>query len=617
MCGVLGYICRVDDEDAVHKSADLIQRGLDNLRFRGPDGSGATTTAVSRYLVCLGHTRLSVVDVSKLGAQPMAHGDFEITYNGEIYNFIELRAELQELGYVFESASDTEVIITAWSAWGPDCVKRFNGMFAFALFDKRTHRLWLVRDRFGVKPLFYGVGKSGDLLFSSSAAFIGEFLQAKIDRRYCSRGIRYKVFETDASESPFEDVVAVTPGSAVEVELTSGAIRISEKRWYDLAAAVERKRTELASKALSSIKEECFSLFADAVKIRLRSDVPLAISLSGGLDSSSIAAVAVENIDDPSGFSFGHPSERLTEGPIVERFAEEKAIKTNFIWPEFDKLELRQMMQRVFAAQEAPFGGLSVLAQHEVYRAVANGGYKVLLGGQGGDEVFAGYRKFSILALREALMERDVGKSTSFLFSLLRMLFAELTAMSTYATALKRYTSPDYKNTLLNLEYTKINLWGHAEGSLSSRQLEDIEKFSLPTLLRFEDRNSMANGVESRLPFMDYRLVEFGLALSANQKIKHGYGKWIVRQIMKERVPDFIRLERKKRGFDVTSNWINDGVGEYLRDIILSNREKISEYLIPRVDLEDNLSNKVLDTNRLILDEALMLAWLADPYQRN
>tara|TARA_B110000503_G_scaffold138393_1_gene224495 strand:- start:9598 stop:11451 length:1854 start_codon:yes stop_codon:yes gene_type:complete len=617
MCGVLGLIYASDDRVLEYDSAEILKEGLRNLRFRGPDGSGISRNELSNFKVCLAHSRLSVVDISELGSQPMSYGNFEITYNGEIYNFLELRNELKNLGYVFNGTSDTEVIIKAWDAWGVDCVNKFNGMFAFALLDKISQRLWLVRDRFGVKPLFYGLAGQNKLMFSSSASFIGEFLNSKVNLRYCSRAIRYKVFETEACESPFEEVRSVKPGSAIQIDLTSQLLCLTENTWYDLSAAVELKKKELENKSVSSIQEECLSLFTSAVKMRLRTDVPLAVSLSGGLDSSSIAAITTNDIEGLVGFSFGHPDNITTEGPTVDRFAKNKAIRANYIWPSYSEIEINEMVNQVLAAQEAPFGGLSVMAQHQVYKAVADSGFKVLLGGQGGDEVFAGYRKFFIVAIREALVEKNVNNSIEFFFSLVRLLLAEIGFMGTYVTALKRYTSSDYKNNLLNLETESFNLWGTRGGGLSSRQMEDIKKFSIPTLLRFEDRNSMGNGVESRLPFMDYRLVEFGLAISANVKIKSGYGKWILRDIMKGRVPDFIRLERKKRGFDVTRNWINEGVGNSLRDIIFSKREVLEEYLIPGIDLERSLSNKAMESNRLVLDEALMLAWLANPYQRN
>ena len=617
MCGVLGLIYASDDRVLENDSAEILKEGLRNLRFRGPDGSGISRNELSNFKVCLAHSRLSVVDISESGSQPMSYGNFEITYNGEIYNFLELRNELKNLGYVFNGTSDTEVIIKAWDAWGVDCVNKFNGMFAFALLDKISQRLWLVRDRFGVKPLFYGLAGQNKLMFSSSASFIGEFLNSKVNLRYCSRAIRYKVFETEACESPFEEVRSVKPGSAIQIDLTSQLLCLNENTWYDLSAAVELKKKELENKSVSSIQEECLSLFTSAVKMRLRTDVPLAVSLSGGLDSSSIAAITTNDIEGLIGFSFGHPDNITTEGPTVDRFAKSKAIRANYIWPSYSEIEINEMVNQVLAAQEAPFGGLSVMAQHQVYKAVADSGFKVLLGGQGGDEVFAGYRKFFIVAIREALVEKNVNNSIEFFFSLVRLLLAEIGFMGTYVTALKRYTSPDYKNNLLNLESESFNLWGTRGGGLSSRQMEDIKKFSIPTLLRFEDRNSMGNGVESRLPFMDYRLVEFGLAISANVKIKSGYGKWILRDIMKDRVPDFIRLERKKRGFDVTRNWINEGVGNSLRDIIFSKREVLEEYLIPGIDLERSLSNKAMESNRLVLDEALMLAWLANPYLRN
>ena len=617
MCGVFGLIYPSSDLESELSSAQIINDALKNIRFRGPDGSGISRNKLDKYNIDLAHSRLAIVDLSEFGSQPMGYKNFEITYNGEIYNFIEIKRELEVLGYVFDGNSDTEVVIKSWHAWGKECLKKFNGMFAFALLDKKSNRVWLVRDRFGVKPLFYGRSSKDKLILSSSAAFIGDLLKSKVNLKYCARAIRYKVFETDGCESPLQDVLSVKPGSVVEIDLSSDTLTLSENVWYDLAAAVEIKRIAIANKSFSDVHEECLSIFQDAVKIRLRTDVPLAVSLSGGLDSSSIASMSSNEINHLEGFTFGHPDNISSEGPTVSRFCQHTGIKANYIWPNYDGPKLEKMLHRVLSAQEAPFGGLSVMAQYEVYKAVNERGFKVLLGGQGGDEAFAGYRKFFITAIREALQENKLNDSLDFFYSLLRVLLSEISFMGTYINALKRYTNSDDKNSLLEFTSEKINLWGENKANLSSRQIEDFNKFSIPTLLRFEDRNSMANSVESRLPFMDYRLIEFGLALPANAKIKFGYGKWILRSVMKNFVPDFIRLERKKRGFDVTKNWINEGLGIAIRDQILSKKDVLEEYIKPNIILEDKLSNEALESNRLLLDEALMLVWLSNPYVRN
>jgi asparagine synthase (glutamine-hydrolysing) len=547
----------------------------------------------------------------------MKYKHLEVTYNGEIYNFVELREELKILGYVFDSNSDTEVLIKAWDFWGSDCLVKLNGMFAFSVINKITNELWLVRDRYGVKPLFYGHQKNKKLIFSSSASFIGEFLNSKINKSYCSRSNRYKVFETKGSESAFNNVNSVQSGCYVKFNLNQKPFSIEETIWYDLPIEVEKKKNELKNMSPLDLYEECMVIFQDAVNIRLRSDVPLAVSLSGGLDSSSIASYASTQVDGLEGFCFGSPDSLSTEGPIVSKFSELNNIKDNYIWPNYNKADIKSMFYNTLSAQEAPFGGLSVMAQFEVYKSVKESGFKVLLGGQGGDEAFAGYRKFFITAIREAFFKKKLVNSLSFFYSFLRLLLSEISFMGNYLTAYKRYSTTTDSNNILNFDSEPLDLWGKEKSNLSNRQIEDFTQFSIPTLLRFEDRNSMANSVESRLPFMDFRLVEFGLAIPSNLKIKNGYGKWVIREAMKYQVPNFIRLERKKRGFDVTKSWVDDGVGDALRDIILPKKDNIEEYIHPDINLEKVLSNNNMNSNKLILDEAIMLAWLCDPFKRN
>lgn len=617
MCGVFGLIYPHDDSSTGLASEKIIKDGLENLKLRGPDSSGVSNIALPIFNVNLAHTRLSILDTSDLGSQPMKYKHLEVTYNGEIYNFVELREELKILGYVFDSNSDTEVLIKAWDYWGSDCLVKLNGMFAFSVINKITNELWLVRDRYGVKPLFYGHQKNKKLIFSSSASFIGEFLNSKINKSYCSRSNRYKVFETKGSESAFNSVNSVKSGCYIKFNLNQQPFSIEETTWYDLSIEVEKKKNELKNMSPLDLYEECMMIFQDAVNIRLRSDVPLAVSLSGGLDSSSIASFASTQVDGLEGFCFGSPASLSTEGPIVSKFSKLNNIKDNYIWPTYNKSEIKSMFHNTLSAQEAPFGGLSVMAQFEVYKSVKESGFKVLLGGQGGDEAFAGYRKFFITAIREALFQKKLVNSLSFFYSFLRLLLSEISFISNYLTAYKRYSTTTDSNNILNFDSEPLDLWGKEKSNLSNRQIEDFTQFSIPTLLRFEDRNSMANSVESRLPFMDFRLVEFGLAIPSNLKIKNGYGKWIMREAMKSQVPKFIRLERKKRGFDVTKRWVDDGVGDALRDIILPKKDNIEEYIHPDINLEQILSNNNMNSNKLILDEAIMLAWLCDPFKRN
>jgi asparagine synthase (glutamine-hydrolysing) len=613
MCGIHGTIILENSS-----SLESVAACESFITSRGPDSRGYWKNKFENYSIHLWHRRLSIIDGTTAGNQPMQieSSNWIIVFNGEIYNYQGLRDELIALGWVFQSASDTEVLLKAWSEWGVQCLPKLNGMFAFCVVDRFTGETWLVRDRFGVKPLLWGVTDDGSLVFSSSVAAVAESIGASVNTDYCSFGLRYKAFE-NGDHTAFNGVHSLSPGSWICAKITDAKINLQHGCWYDLTEAVKARREAIMQTPDAELLEECKFLVQDAVRLRLRSDVPLAVSLSGGLDSSTVAATAATMIDYLHGFTYGGSDAVQSEGPVVARFAKHTSINSHFIWPELNAADLNALLERTLACQEAPFPSLSVMAQNEVFRTVRDSGFKVLLGGQGGDEIFAGYRKFFVVATRYALRNRDMSDALRFLYSLGLMLIHEARSAGTYFRALSRYSDKHFRGfALLDLTPGSANLWGDGVG-LADRQIDDIQRWSIPTLLRYEDRNSMGYGVESRLPFMDYRLVELALALPSKLKIAKGFGKWGLREIAEDVVPDFIRLNRKKRGFDVTQNWIMDGLGASLRARILDNRHTLAPYIRADANLDAYLSDVSLQANSNLLDEALMLAWLAQPIREH
>jgi asparagine synthase (glutamine-hydrolysing) len=617
MCGIFGI---VRAHHAVDRELEkMIEFGLGAIGSRGPDGHGIALQQLRGFDAVLAHTRLSIIDLSEHGHQPMQDEDSNwfITYNGEIYNYLEIREELQALGWAFHGQSDTEVLLKAWAQWGLDALHRFDGMFAFAVFNRASGDMWLVRDRFGVKPLLWGCLPDGGLVFSSSVAAVAKLVTADVDVSYCARGVRYKAFEVSGSEAPFIGVNAVPAGGWLRIRLSDTGLDMTDGRWYDLKQAVARRVSSIESRTDTDVLEECRQLLEDSVRLRLRSDVPVAVSLSGGLDSSTIAAHASGHVRDLMGFTYGSPDALTSEGPVVAAFSQKMGVTAEYIWPTHDALALGELLERALTCQEAPFGGLSVLAQNEVFRTVRQAGFKVLLGGQGGDEIFAGYRKFFVVATRDALNRRDIGSVVSLVYSLGLMLLHEVGQARMYWQGLSRYSNKaSFEFRLLDWEPPTINLWGNARGTLSDRQMDDIQQWSIPSLLRFEDRNSMGHGLETRLPFMDYRLVELALALPARLKIAKGYGKWALRSITEGVVPDLVRLNRRKRGFDVTQSWIEGGIGASLRARIQDNQSALAPYMKKKVNCDQTLSDAALAQDRNLLDEALMLAWLVQPVRQ-
>ncbi|MBB6331486.1 asparagine synthase (glutamine-hydrolyzing) [Chryseobacterium sediminis] len=612
MCGITGAIEFKRSQNLDFKEGSDLHN---YIRRRGPDYYGVEKTDYADWTVTLAHSRLAIIDLSVASNQPMMSDDerYSLTYNGEIYNYQEIREELISNGFVFRTKGDTEVLLKAWECWGEACLNKLNGMFVFGLFDKIKGEFYLVRDRFGVKPLIYTFF-DGQLLFSSSIASVAKQINQDIDLEYCSSGIRFGFFEGYEDRTPFKNVKYLLPGSLMKCKL-DGKLNIETKIWYSLEEQVAKKRKELELLSPSELILQGKTLLENSTKIRLRSDVPLAISLSGGVDSSSIAAITSKEVDHLMAFSYGAPDHPKSEGPIINKFAKDKNINVEYVHHSYTANEMGNIYDQTMQAQESPFLGLSIIAQHEVYKQVKERNIKVLLGGQGGDEIFAGYRKFFVVALRKAIEKKEILPGLQYFHSLALMLVFEAKQIKTYWNEKNRYLKTTGKETSFLDCLPEISLNLFENSSLSNRQISDIQKYSIPSLLRYEDRNSMYFSIESRLPFMDYRLVEFALALPDLLKIKNGYGKWILREMMKKDVPGYILKNRLKRGFDVTQNWVNDGVGERIKSNILENKSKAKDFVSDFSRLENSLTIENLN-NSNVLNEAIMLDFLIDPIKK-
>jgi asparagine synthase (glutamine-hydrolysing) len=535
---------------------------------------------------------------------------FCIVFNGEIYNYIELRDDLRARGHHFATESDTEVILEAFKEWGTDATNRLNGMFAFAISEPANGRLWLARDRFGVKPLYYHQ-RNNTLYFSSTPTELARQLALPPNLAYVSRGLHYWLYEDDGPISPYEGVEAVPAGHVVSICETGGSIQVQSRRYYDLAARVGERRDELTDIEEVDACDRVFALLQDAVRVRLRADVPVGISLSGGLDSSSIAAVVAEMHSDVRGFSYGNPSIPSSEGPLVARVAGLADIQVDYTWPNAG--DSTAGFWDTLDAQDAPFPSLSIVAQHLVFQKARQQGYKVLLGGQGADEILMGYRKFQILLLADALRRRDARDALRFAGSVAFMLAAEASHASIYLRQRERYLRAAGLASVLRLPApAPLDLSFHVGEPLWERQVRDVTRLSLPTLLRYEDRNSMGNSLETRLPFLDYRFVELALALPDRLKVRSGYGKWILRQAVRGRVPAWIRNARYKRGFDAPqSAWISGGLGSEIRTRLRERRARLDDWLPRDANIDTLFANERLANQSTAFAEATSLLWLA------
>jgi asparagine synthase (glutamine-hydrolysing) len=614
MCGISGCVLQVGDRTP---PADLVAI-VESQAPRGPDSTGYITRAIGNgRSLWLAHNRLSIIDLSSDANQPMVSHDgrYSLVFNGAIYNYVELRDELSAEGYAFRTSSDTEVLLAALIVWGEAALPRLFGMFAFAFHDAATNLLTLARDRFGVKPLYFR--QLGDnIWFASTPGAISRKGKCEPNLEYAGRGIRLKYYEDETGVSPYDGIEAMPPGSCAIVDLAARAT-ISPQPYYDLDAAWRAERPRLDGLPADTLRSELFERLRHATMIRLRADVPIGISLSSGVDSTTVAALCGDAGVPPLGFCFGDPEDDASEAPGVRRFAAFMGQKVRFI-PQKTGTDAQHLFWRTLRAQGAPFPHTSQIAQYAVFEDARAHDVKVMLGGQGGDEAFMGYRKFFLFQLRHMLRSRDWRAAASVTSNILQILPAVASRASLFWRERGRYSADSIEGLgsglLLPPLARSVSPGVGLGNDPAVRQALDVTRYSLPSLLRYEDRNSMGNSIESRLPFLDHRVIEFGIALPIEHKLRKGMGKYLLRAAMRGKVPDWILFNRDKRGFDTRhADWIAAGIGDAIRQGLAIHTAKAAAYLPADVDIVRFFSDEQLTVVPSRFAEATSLLWLLDP----
>jgi asparagine synthase (glutamine-hydrolysing) len=531
----------------------------DAVAHRGPDGQGIW----SQGSVALGHRRLSIIDLSELGKQPMADEQTGcvVTYNGEIYNYIELRNELIALGRHFRSGSDTEVLLSAYEQWGPDCVRKFNGMWAFAIFDPRRNIVFCSRDRFGVKPFYYADTAAGFGFGSEIRQLLPLFREIKANARVAMNFLVSRVAE-DIEGSFFAGVNKLPGGHNLIYRIDSRSYTV--ERFYELTSNADVLRLD-GRQALEGFD----SLFKDAIRLRLRSDVKVGTCLSGGMDSSSIAAIAGEMYrTDSDGQAFSAIT-AISEDPLTDEsgFAKQVVDRAGLNWitvrPDYNDFD--SAIDAVVRTQEEPFASTSIFMQYFVMQEARRAGITVLLDGQGGDEILLGYERYFADHFAGSLLSARFGNAIGVLGGLGRngrpgALKALLWNLAYFHAPGLRRAGISIPSSLFSeqaLAAQSVDRTGADGTDLFALQKREIGKTNLPVLLRYEDKNSMAHAIETRLPFLDYRLVEFSTSLATELKLTDGWGKHLLRKAMETRLPAEIVWRKHKFGFESPeSRWM-------------------------------------------------------------
>lgn len=591
MCGIAGIISPKEVPLTMIGPMTRVQahRGPDGERFAFIDANGSChitdqPNCDKPACVALGHRRLAIIDTSTAGLQPMAStdGDYVICYNGEVYNYVELRDELVALGYQFQTATDTEVVLTAYREWKEGAFSRFNGMWALAIWDKRRQELILSRDRFGVKPLHF-THNEGTLHFASEIkGLLAAGANRKLNRERAADFLRWGTVN-HTNETFFDGIHSFPPGHYVV--LTRSQLREVRPVPFWRPPAAEK----LGSSDISSAEAEAEfrRLFSSSVSLRLRSDVPVGACLSGGLDSSSIVCAASELL------------------PVGHRLATFTSASDN---PAFDERAWSDLVNRqcdaephtviptaegfskdfddLLQAQDEPFPSASIYAQYLLMRSAREAQIPVLLDGQGADEALCGYRKYVVYSLLEAYKSSkwiDLMAGLGWWVAQGDKGLVRLSEGVRYLPAFLRRGNADPMSAMIAPCFQDAWNASRPQSDLSTyrsseRQIDDILRFSVPPLLRYEDRNSMAWSIESRVPFLDYRLVEFLLGLPTSLKVGRAQTKSLLRRALRGNVPDKILDRRDKMGFVTPQHiWMQGPLKAPFRQAFLSKDYAIND----------------------------------------
>jgi asparagine synthase (glutamine-hydrolysing) len=609
MCGIAGLVY---EGTLPQVAASVVRRMISLQRHRGPDGEGFYNTSHAS----LGHCRLAIIDLTATGHQPMSDPDgrYWITFNGEIYNYLELAEDLRRAGYHFRGRSDTEVLLAAYRYWGTKCLERLRGMFAFGIWDDKEHCLFAARDRLGIKPFHYWIDGNRQLAFASELKALLEFLpQRCANEQLATDFLAWNLLDHEAADTMIAGISRLPPAHALTWRKGSGMriwrywqVSISE----DLEATPEQRLNMIADFRLK---------FEETVSLHLRSDVPVGTCLSGGLDSSAIACVANAELrrrgiwkeHSQHTFSACFEDPRLDERRYINAVAAATACSTHFVFPSGERM--RNELDKWLWHQEEPVGSSSSYAQFCVARLAREHGIKVLLDGQGADEQLAGYRKFILVYLKQLVKSRRyalaVREAIAFLASPDILRTSRLSEGRRYFfSSLPEFNQLRRGSCQLTRPQTL-----RVGNSLGRRIEADLSRYSLPLLLRYEDRNTMAFGIESRVPFVDHVFVEWLATLPANLRLSNGWTKRILRDALQGILPELIRHRKSKLGFETPeTSWLEGPLADWLRDTLRAPRHLghiVDLNGVHRLHAQFERGDRFLPRQNLLFRLAIYEAW--------
>lgn len=628
MCGIVGLF-NIKGNININ---DLLS-STEMVKYRGPDDEGfmfvnnndevinlktkneAYITANNNFKGGFGFRRLSIIDLTESGHQPMSDTsqNYWIIFNGEIYNYLELRKELQSKGYKFRSMTDTEVIIYSYIEWGSDCLERFNGMWAFTIYDKKRRQLFCSVDRFGIKPLYYYLNKDF-FAFGSEVKQVIKVanLETQINDKVLFDYLSAGSYGNETKETFFKDIIKLLPGTYLKIQFSDTQIDISEKEWWKLEIVDEYYEEN----DMKSISAKIREIFYDSVRLRLRSDVEIGTCLSGGLDSSGIACVMndISNKKVSSKLLTIVSGEKDNPDQIYSNEISDY-VKGNHIIRKIDRNESYSDLRKFIWHNDEPLIKASMFGGYKVYQLAKENNLKVVFDGQGLDEYAGGYYKLPFLEymsyLKRNKLRNYYKNHIDNLINYENFNEQSLTkALNIYnlKKALHKFTSKRLRLNLLksvkgwfNRDFLvenirKSQLYNSMEAGDDRISNDDVKlknyklfkHINLPGILRQVDRNSMAFSVEARVPFLDHRLVEYIFSLKSEYILHNGFTKYAYREAMKGVIPESVRCRKDKVGFHVDEfnivNSMKDDFKELLTSIDVGDKYFNRNYIIKKLD---------------------------------
>lgn len=574
MCGIAG-IKKVSSGRSQKISRGSIRAMIDAIAHRGPDDEGVYIN--EKDGVALGHRRLSILDLSLAGHQPMSNEQetIKLIFNGEIYNYIELK---KELGFKCKSESDSEVLIKAYEKLGEKFVNKLNGIFAFAIWDGKNNKLFAARDHLGVKPFYYAIQDSVLYFGSEIKALLAAGVKNKPNDKIIYEYLVYGYYQ-HSNETFFDGIYQLPAGCTLTLQ--NGKLKID--RYWDLATSLK----DMSSYSDARVKEEFIYLLENAVKMQLRSDVPVGIQLSGGFDSSLVTAIVDKIYKSQKNFRlFSFTYGNYNDGEVPYMKALVKKLKWNLEFQHFYAEDMPKMMNEAVWHQDEPFPGLPVFGLHLLGKACQKSNIKVILGGQGGDEIEAGYEYYFGAFLLDLIKKEGVAKAMTELsgYGKLHNFTDSKTELKFFINCLHAYfqggTSADgtsfVRPEVLKDGFVKKSAVTRPifnapfDSHLRNMQYRDILHTKLPRILHSSDRAAMTYGVEQRVPLIDYRLIEFGLSLEPEQKIRNGEQRFFAREASKNILPKFVGRAPKRAVPSPQREWFKKELRPWVNSILSS-----------------------------------------------